>query len=84
MSRRNRDLKRKAVEKTEERAKRARGETSLDDGLQWSAAGVPLNGLNPLLVLHSGSVPGAGKIAGFDIDFTIIETASGRKFATGK
>ena len=41
-------------------------------------------GINPVIVLSSDTLDGCTKIAGFDIDWTVIQTASGRKFATGK
>lgn len=76
--------KRKAVDATAQRAKRARGETGLSNGLRWTAEGKPLKGAcSPLLVLTSDDLEGRSKVAGFDIDFTVIRTASGRKFATG-
>ena len=77
--------KRKAVDATAEKAKRAKGETNLKWDLKWTNAGNPdKNGIHPLLVLSSDSLKGSTKIAGFDIDFTVIQTKSGRKFATGK
>lgn len=76
--------KRKATTDTEVRAKRARGETDLGHGLSWKNEGTPIKGLCPLLTLNSDTLPGASKIASFDIDFTIIKTASGRTFAIGK
>ena len=39
--------------------------------------------LKPLFYLHSKTLPGCTKIAGFDIDMTIIKTKSGKTFATG-
>lgn len=77
--------KRKAVDDTMQAAKRARGETDLKWDLKWSEAGPNLsNGPRPLLVLDSDTLPGVSKVAGFDIDWTVIRTASGRKFATGR
>ena len=77
--------KRKAVLDAEVKAKRARGETELKGDLQWSyhgeAKAAPY--IQPLLTLTSDTLPGAKKAVGFDIDFTLIETKSGRKFATG-
>ncbi|KAK7484043.1 hypothetical protein BaRGS_00024655 [Batillaria attramentaria] len=75
--------KRKAVDNTAQRAKKARGETDLADGLRWTAEGKPVKGVCPLLVLSSDTLEGRSKVAGFDIDFTVIQTASGRKFAVG-
>ena len=76
--------KRKAVDNTAQRAKKARGETDLADGLRWSAEGSPLKGVCPLILLSSPDLEGRSNVAGFDIDFTVIKTASGRKFATGR
>ncbi|GFO18904.1 polynucleotide kinase 3'-phosphatase [Plakobranchus ocellatus] len=79
----SRTTKRKAVINSEQNAKRARGETDLGYGLQWTAVGeeTPGAGLSPLLCLKSDTLEGRQKLAGFDIDFTVIKTASGRKFA---
>ena len=72
------------MDATAQRAKKARGETDLANGLRWMAEGNPLKGAcPPLLVLGSDDLEGRSKVAGFDIDFTVIRTASGRKFATG-
>ena len=77
--------KRRAVDETAKRAKRARGETDLQWGLRWREGGRPsASGLAPVLVLDSPTLPGRDKIAGFDIDWTVIATYSGRKFATGE
>lgn len=75
--------KRKAVADTAHKAKKARGWTDLAEGLRWTTEGKLLKGVCPLIVLSSGELVGRGKVAGFDIDFTVIKTASGRKFATG-
>ncbi|XP_059140398.1 bifunctional polynucleotide phosphatase/kinase-like [Physella acuta] len=76
--------KRKAVTDSEVKAKKLRGETDLCDGLHWSNVGTDSKGVCPLLItLTSDSLEGRSKVASFDIDFTIIKTASGRKFATG-
>lgn len=75
--------KRKAATDSEVKAKRARGETDLEGDLKWAQFGDVIKGVCPLLKLTSNTLPGASKIAGFDIDFTVIRTASGRKFATG-
>lgn len=76
--------KRKATEAAAMEAKKARGETDLTDGLKWHQAGEEIKGINPVIVLSSDTLAGSQKIAGFDIDFTVIRTASGRKFATGE
>ncbi|PVD23837.1 hypothetical protein C0Q70_17111 [Pomacea canaliculata] len=76
--------KRKAVVDTAKRVKKARGETDLGWGLNWSSAGTMHKGMCPLLVLTSSELEGREKVASFDIDFTVIKTKSGRKFATGE
>ena len=83
MSARQRGVKRKATEAAELKAKRARGETDLSDNLKWEHVGEVIKGVSPLFVLSSASLSGREKAAGFDIDFTVIKTASGRKFAAG-
>lgn len=79
--------KRKAVTDTEVRAKKLRGETDLTDGLRWVNIADDRRGGDtedcPVIALISETLEGSSKIAGFDIDFTIIKTASGRTFATG-
>lgn len=75
--------KRKAVEAAAVAAKKARGETDLEWGLSWGQVGKPAQGLHPVLLLDSDTCPPVSKAAGFDIDFTVISTKSGRKFATG-
>ena len=77
--------KRKAVDNTAQKAKKAKGETDLKWDLKWTTAGKPdKNGIEPLIALRSDTLDGCTKIVGFDIDWTVIKTASGRKFATGK
>lgn len=56
-------------------------------GLQWNQHGEfdVIPGMKGLLYLHSGDdspLKGCSKIAGFDIDCTIITTQSGKTFAT--
>ncbi|CAL1540072.1 unnamed protein product [Lymnaea stagnalis] len=81
--------KRKAVTDTEVRAKKLRGETDLTDGLRWVNIADNYNGRSggdedsPVIALISATLEGSSKVAGFDIDFTVIKTASGRTFATG-
>ena len=84
MSSRQKGLKRKATEAAELKAKRAKGETDLGDDLKWEHVGEVVKSVCPLIILSSASLPGRQKVAGFDIDFTVIKTASGRRFATGK
>lgn len=83
MSGRRAGLKRKAAEEAEVKAKRAKGETTLGNDLKWQYVGEVVKNVAPLLILGSSTLPGKTKAAGFDIDFTVIKTASGRKFATG-
>lgn len=88
-----RPTKRKAVAEDEEkktRTKKARGggdddaaSTDAGHGLKWSNVGDVKGGLCPLIAYTSDTLAGVKKVAGFDIDFTIIKTASGKKFATG-
>lgn len=84
MTGRQAGLKRKAAEQAVIKAKRAKGETDLSDNLKWEYHGDVVKNVCPLLTLTSASLPGSVKAAGFDIDFTVIKTASGRKFASGK
>ena len=77
-------MKRKAVTDADQRAKRARGETDLGHGLRWTSEGTEQGTCPQLMCLTSDDLEGRPKIAGFDIDFTVIKTASGRKFAVGK
>ncbi|XP_046581207.1 uncharacterized protein F21D5.5-like [Haliotis rubra] len=83
MSARSQNLKRKAVADTKARAKKAKGETDLPNNMKWTQAGKELKGVCPVILLSSDTLEGREKVAGFDIDFTVIRTASGRKFATG-
>lgn len=84
MSGRSTGLKRKAAEQAVINAKRAKGETDLSDNLKWEYHGDVVKNVCPLLTLSSTTLSGRSKAAGFDIDFTVIKTASGRKFATGE
>ena len=84
MSGRQKNLKRKATEAAELKAKRAKGETDLMGDLKWEYVGEVVKHVCPLIVLSSSSLPGRQKIVGFDIDFTVIKTASGRRFASGE
>lgn len=75
--------KRKAKSDAGEKAKKMRGETDLSNGLKWVNVEGERDDACPLIALTSDSLEGVSKVAGFDIDFTVIKTASGRKFATG-
>lgn len=61
-------------------------EKGLKFDLEWSTHGKPLDKskFEPLLCLTSKTEPGCTKVAGFDIDHTVIVTKSGRSFATSK
>ena len=58
---------------------------ALRDGLEWQNHGEASNApyIPPLLYLTSSDLPVRSKVAAFDIDSTLIETKSGRKFASG-
>ena len=83
MSSRQKNLKRKAAEAAVVNAKRLKGETDLVGNLKWEYVGEVVKNVCPLILLSSSSLPGRQKVVGFDIDFTVIKTASGRKFASG-
>ena len=64
-------------------AKKAKGSSdATDDNSGWCAIGKPIGGTQPLLV-RGKSISAKSRVAGFDIDFTVIKTKSGRRFATG-
>lgn len=73
----------KRSRRIEENNKKA-AENALKFGLEWSSFGKnEANGkVEPLLRLISSTEPGCTKVAGFDIDNTLIVTKSGRNFAT--
>jgi hypothetical protein len=61
--------------------------TKLKYDLVWEEYGESTSDdtkLKPLFYLHSKTMGGCSKIAGFDIDMTIIKTKSGKTFATSK
>lgn len=65
-------------------AKKAKlDESVLKFDLQWSGEGEDAKGIPQLVVLDGPGAPHSDKVAGFDIDWTVIKTKSGRKFPTG-
>ena len=61
----------------------AKEKDDLKFDLEWKEHGeLTEKHVRPLYYLWSKTVKGAGKVAGFDIDNTIIVTKSGRNFAT--
>ncbi len=52
--------------------------------LQWKEVKAARDSLSPMYYLSSKTLPGRQKVAAFDIDWTVIATESGRKFATGR
>ena len=73
-------IKRKASERVKASAKRAKiaAETELD----WEEFGDPSSKELRPLIYSTNDIGGCEKIAGFDMDGTIITTASGRTFPT--
>ncbi|KAJ8040482.1 Bifunctional polynucleotide phosphatase/kinase [Holothuria leucospilota] len=69
---------RRATKKKEE------AEPKLKFDLEWDFFGEKTSkGLHPLLELTGPAVKGSSKIAGFDLDYTLIRPKSGRKWPTG-
>ena len=64
-------------------AKKAKRGTGLPHDLQWGNHGDEAKGVCPLITLTSSTTPGRTKVAGFDIDWTLIQTKSGKTFPTG-
>lgn len=83
MSSKKKAGKRKATEEGGPKAKKAREEDKLSN-MKWGQAGEPVKGIHPLITFTSTTLPGQQKVAGFDIDFTVVKTKSGKKFAAGK
>ena len=61
------------------------GKPKLKYDLEWMEYGEKTSkNVAPLYYCYSKTLEGRDKIAAFDIDNTIIETKSGKKFATSK
>ena len=79
--------KRKSVRAAESEAKRVKAEESFPPTkfkLTWDQAGEATSkGIQPLLFLDGPDVVHSESVAGFDIDWTIIRTKSGKKFGQG-
>ncbi|BFZ16485.1 hypothetical protein BsWGS_19524 [Bradybaena similaris] len=85
-----RPTKRKAASKPKTTTKKARVDSEGDEAstgaghsFKWTNVGDVKGGFPPLIAYTSDTLAGVNKVAGFDIDFTIIKTASGKTFATG-
>ena len=65
-------------------AKKAKQDISkIEFNLEWKEEGELKPGIPELIYLDGPDATQSSKVAGFDIDYTIIKTKSGRKFATG-
>ncbi|XP_071953496.1 uncharacterized protein F21D5.5-like [Antedon mediterranea] len=54
------------------------------DSAHWTDLGQPSDkGLTPVLMYNGPGISGSSKIAGFDLDYTLIRPKSGRKWPTG-
>lgn len=75
-------------EESNKRPKRASNKTddsiSLPFNLEWKEEGKASSSVPALIYLDGPDATPSSKVAGFDIDSTIICTKSGRKFATGR
>ena len=78
--------KRKSARAADSAAKRTKleEESALKFDLEWSTAGsTDAKGIPQMVLLDGPGALHSDKVAGFDIDWTIIKTKSGRKFPTG-
>ena len=65
------------------KAKKAKAGANPCADLSWEDVGKLVKGIPPLITFTSSTLPGKQKVAGFDIDFTVVKTKSGKKFAAG-
>ena len=65
------------------KAKKVKGGAKPCDDLTWEEVGKHVKGFPPLITFTSTTLTGNQKVAGFDIDFTVVKTKSGKKFAAG-
>lgn len=76
--------KRKSTQIPDVAAKKAkRDESHLKFDLEWKEEGSLKPGIPNMIYLDGPDATHSSKIAGFDIDWTIIKTRSGKKFPTG-
>lgn len=73
---------RSAAASAAKKAKLAEEEVLAGTGT-WHSVGDAHNGLCPMLYRKDSALKGSKVIAGFDIDWTVIATQSGRQFPTG-
>ena len=76
--------KRKTEEAPETAAKKAKqADSSLKFDLEWKEEGKFKPGIPLMIYLDGPGASHSSKVVGFDIDWTVIQTKSGKKFPTG-